>query len=62
MKGKVFRVAHLGYFDFADLFAVIAGLEIILKANGHSVTYGTGVRAVQEVYELAAAIPQPVTA
>jgi aspartate aminotransferase-like enzyme len=61
MKGKVFRVAHLGYFDFADLFAVVAALEIILKANGHPVTYGTGVRAVQEVYERAA-IPQPVNA
>ena len=61
MKGKVFRVAHLGYFDFADLFATIAELEIILKANGHPVIYGTGVRAVQEVYE-SAAIPQVVTA
>ena len=31
MKGQIFRIAHLGYFDFADLFAVIAGLEIILQ-------------------------------
>jgi aspartate aminotransferase-like enzyme len=54
MKGKIFRIAHLGYFDFADLFAVIAGLEIILNANGHPVQYGTGVAAVQEVYEHAA--------
>ena len=50
MKGQIFRIAHLGYFDFADLFAVIAGLEIILNANGHPVKYGTGVAAVQEVY------------
>ena len=35
MKGQIFRIAHLGYFDFADLFGVIAGLEIILHANGH---------------------------
>src|SRR6266567_2504313 len=54
MKGQIFRIAHLGYFDFADLFAVIAGLEIILNANGHAVKYGTGVAAVQEVYEQAA--------
>lgn len=51
MKGQIFRIAHLGYFDFADLFAVIASLEIILKANGHAVKYGSGVAAVQEVYE-----------
>ena len=53
MKGQIFRIAHLGYFDFADLFAVVAELEIILKANGHPVEYGTGVAAVQEVYQQA---------
>jgi aspartate aminotransferase-like enzyme len=51
MKGQIFRIAHLGYFDFADLFAVIAGLEIILKANGVPVEYGAGVAAVQEIYQ-----------
>jgi len=50
MKGQIFRIAHLGYFDFADLFAVIAGLEIILEANGHPVKFGSGVAAVQRVY------------
>jgi aspartate aminotransferase-like enzyme len=50
MKGQIFRIAHLGYFDFADLFAVIAELEIILSANGVPVTFGTGVAAVQNVY------------
>ncbi|HEY7387852.1 MAG TPA: alanine--glyoxylate aminotransferase family protein [Bryobacteraceae bacterium] len=59
MKGKIFRIAHLGYFDFADLFAVIAGLEVILNVNGFPVNYGTGVAAVQEVYE-SAAVRQPV--
>ena len=54
MKGQIFRIAHLGYFDFADLFAVIAELEIILSANGRPVKYGTGVAAVQEIYERAA--------
>jgi len=53
MKGRIFRIAHLGYFDFADLFAVIAGLEIILRANGHAVTLGTGVAAAQKIYERA---------
>jgi aspartate aminotransferase-like enzyme len=55
MKGKIFRIAHLGYFDFADLFGVIAELEIILAANGHPVTFGKGVAAVQKVYTEAAA-------
>jgi aspartate aminotransferase-like enzyme len=60
MKGQIFRIAHLGCFDFVDLFAVIAGLEVILNANGFSVSYGTGVAAVQRIYERAAVKPQPV--
>jgi aspartate aminotransferase-like enzyme len=50
MKGRIFRIAHLGYFDVADLFAVIAELELILYANGIPVTLGAGVAAVQKVY------------
>jgi len=62
MKGQIFRIAHLGYFDFADLFGVVAGLEIILNANGYSVEYGTGVAAVEEIYAHAAVEPQTVKA
>ena len=54
MKGKIFRIAHLGYFDFADLFAVIAELELILKKHGVPVELGSGVAAVQRVYSEAA--------
>ena len=50
MQGQIFRIAHLGYFDFADLFAVVAELEILLVSNGIPVKFGTGVAAVQEVY------------
>jgi aspartate aminotransferase-like enzyme len=58
MKGQIFRIAHLGYFDFADLFAVIGGLEIILAANGVPVNFGAGVAAVQKVYAEAAGVKQ----
>ncbi len=50
MKGQIFRIAHLGYFDFADLFAVISALELILNANGFAAPYGKGVAAAQTVY------------
>jgi aspartate aminotransferase-like enzyme len=50
MKGQIFRIAHLGYFDFPDLFGVIAELEIILAAQGVPVKFGTGVAAAQNVY------------
>jgi aspartate aminotransferase-like enzyme len=54
MKGQIFRIAHLGYFDFPDLFAVIAELEIILAAQGVPVKFGSGVAAAQNVYAAAA--------
>lgn len=50
MKGQIFRMAHLGYFDFADTFAVIAALELILQTNGHNVQLGAGVAAAQRVW------------
>lgn len=54
MKGQIFRLAHLGYFDFHDLFAIVAELEIILAAQGYPVNFGSGVAAVQNVYAEAA--------
>lgn len=53
MKGQIFRVAHLGYFDFTDLFGLIAGLELILHMNDIPVKFGTGVAAVQDFYAAA---------
>ncbi len=50
MKGKIFRVAHLGYYDFTDAIAVVACLEIILSALGVPVEMGAGVKAAQQVY------------
>ncbi|HEX4750950.1 MAG TPA: alanine--glyoxylate aminotransferase family protein [Bryobacteraceae bacterium] len=54
MKGQIFRLAHLGYFDFHDLFAIIAELEIILAARGYPIRFGSGVATVQDVYAEAA--------
>jgi len=50
MKGKIFRLAHLGYYDAGDLFAVVAELEIALLKLGHKVELASGVRAAEEVY------------
>jgi aspartate aminotransferase-like enzyme len=66
MKGRIFRVAHLGYFDIVDLFGLIAGLELILNARGFAVKPGSGVAAVQGYYaqalagSLNATLPSPV--
>ena len=50
MKGTMFRLAHLGYYDFMDLLAVIGALEITLTKAGHKIELGSGVRAAQQTY------------
>jgi aspartate aminotransferase-like enzyme len=62
MKGQIFRIAHLGYFDFSDLFAMVAQLELILAANGVDIELGRGVAAVQQVYAEACGIRLPAAA
>jgi aspartate aminotransferase-like enzyme len=50
MKGQIFRLAHLGYYDMPDLFAIVAALEVALVKLGQKVELGRGVRAAQEAY------------
>ena len=50
LKGKIFRVAHMGYFDYLDMIEVIAAVEITLNKMGYKVELGKGVRKAQEVY------------
>ena len=51
MKGKLFRIAHLGYYDYLDTIGILAALEHVLtSATGKPVEYGTAVSAAQEVY------------
>src|SRR5438094_6214013 len=51
MKGKLFRVAHIGYYDYLDTIGILAALEQVLASvTATPVEYGAGVRAAQEVY------------
>ncbi|MGZ4839956.1 MAG: pyridoxal-phosphate-dependent aminotransferase family protein [Terriglobales bacterium] len=51
MKGKLFRIAHLGYYDYLDTIGILAALEHVLtSATGKPVEYGAAVSAAQEVY------------
>ena len=48
-KGKVVRIAHLGYVDTFDTIVAIAAIEMALKKFGHAVEMGKGVAAAQEI-------------
>jgi aspartate aminotransferase-like enzyme len=51
MKGKMIRIAHLGYYDYLDTIAIIAALEqIMAELQPDKVKFGSAVRAAQEVY------------
>jgi aspartate aminotransferase-like enzyme len=63
MKGKLFRIAHIGYYDYLDTIGILAALEHVLAGvTGKPVEYGTAVRAAQEVYARASEKRQPVGA
>src|SRR5690349_14621801 len=51
MKGKLFRIAHIGYYDFIDTVGILAALEHVLATvTDKPVEYGVAVRAAQEVF------------
>ncbi|HEY1767879.1 MAG TPA: alanine--glyoxylate aminotransferase family protein [Terracidiphilus sp.] len=55
MQGKIFRVAHLGFFDYLDTVALLGAMEHIAKDTlGLPVVYGQAVEAAQRVYAEAA--------
>jgi aspartate aminotransferase-like enzyme len=59
MKGQLFRIAHLGYYDYLDTIAAIGALEQVLAGLGLSIELGAGLHAAQQVY---ADSQQPVAA
>jgi aspartate aminotransferase-like enzyme len=52
MQGKLFRIAHIGYFDYMDTIAIVGALELVaietLKLPG--VNYGDALAAAQKVF------------
>ena len=48
-KGKIIRIAHLGYYERLDMIMVISALEMLLKEMGYEFELGKGVKAAEEV-------------
>src|SRR5260370_40513777 len=47
LKGKIIRLAHMGYIDQFDVLAGLAGLELVLLELGYKLEPGSGVAAAQ---------------
>jgi aspartate aminotransferase-like enzyme len=53
LKGKIFRIAHLGFMDSFDVITAISALEMTLKDLGLPVESGKGVGVAQGVLSFA---------
>lgn len=51
MKGKIFRIAHMGYISEFDIVLGISCLEKVLRKMGYSFELGAGVKAAEEILD-----------
>ncbi|MFY0543014.1 pyridoxal-phosphate-dependent aminotransferase family protein [Brevibacillus sp. H7] len=49
LKGKIFRIGHMGYCEPLDVIQIISAIEMALHQIGVGVELGAGVKAAQEV-------------
>ena len=50
LKGKILRIAHLGYYDTTDILGLLATLEVVLQRLGHRFPPAAGVAAAEAAY------------
>ncbi|MCA1839519.1 MAG: alanine--glyoxylate aminotransferase family protein [Actinomycetota bacterium] len=48
LKGQVFRIGHLGWFEPLDILRFLAALELVLAELGYTVKFGAAVAAAEE--------------
>jgi aspartate aminotransferase-like enzyme len=51
LKGRVFRIGHIGYFDVFDVTTALVALELVLAELGADVERGVATARALEVYE-----------
>ncbi len=49
LKGKIFRIGHIGYFDKSDIIIALQALEFALRDLGYSFEAGASVKKAQEI-------------
>lgn len=48
--GKIFRIAHLGYYDELDMITMLSALEMTLAECGYAFEPGSGVKAAESYF------------
>ncbi|MFH1709871.1 MAG: hypothetical protein ABH860_02220 [bacterium] len=49
LKGKIFRIGHLGYADKMDVITAFSALEIVSSQMGAKIKMGDAVAAAEEM-------------
>lgn len=49
LKGKIIRIAHLGYFDLLDVVSVLSAIELCLVEMGRDIELGSSLRAAMKL-------------
>ncbi|MDI6830030.1 MAG: alanine--glyoxylate aminotransferase family protein [Actinomycetota bacterium] len=50
LKGKIFRIGHVGYYNFFDMVIALSALELTLAELGHPLELGAGLAAAEKAY------------
>jgi serine---pyruvate transaminase len=50
MKGKIWRLSHMGYTDAFEVLGAVSALELVLAEGGFKLEVGAGVAAFQKAY------------
>jgi len=51
LKGKVFRIGHIGWFDVFDIATALSGVELVLAEGGAEIERGAAVSAALDAFE-----------
>ncbi|MGZ4358968.1 MAG: alanine--glyoxylate aminotransferase family protein, partial [Gaiellaceae bacterium] len=51
LKGKIFRIGHIGYYDIFDITTALGGLELVLAEMGADVKRGVAVTRALEAFD-----------
>ena len=51
LKGKIFRIGHIGWFDVFDIAVALAAVELSLTELGADIERGVAVQRAFEAYE-----------
>ena len=51
MKGRIFRIGHIGWFDVFDITTALAAVELVLADAGADIERGVAVTRALEAYD-----------